>query len=89
MANGSGDLSYVQTRYLQNAAYIRLKNLTVGYSLPQKFTRKFSVENIRFYFSGENIFELTKLCKNYDPEVLSSDKHPMQRTYSFGLNITL
>lgn len=89
MANGSGDLSYTQTRYMQNAAYIRLKNLSFGYSLPQTFTRKFSVANIRFYFSGENLFEGTKLCKNYDPEALNSDMHPLQRTYSFGLNITL
>lgn len=89
MANGSGDLSYTQTRYIQNAAYIRMKNLSVGYSLPQTFTRKFYVDNIRIYFSGENLFEITQLCKNYDPEVLSSDMFPMQRTYSFGLNITL
>lgn len=86
---GTGDLSEIQTRYMQNAAFLRMKNLTVGYSLPQQLINKISLEKVRFYFSGENLFEITKLNKNYDPEALNDTSHPYQRTFSIGLNIIL
>ena len=88
LANGAGDMSITQTRYLQNAAYLRLKNITFGYSLPKHLLQKVKLENFRIYFSGENLFEATPLCKNYDPEQLDQTTHPLQRTYSVGLNIT-
>lgn len=88
LANGAGDMSIAQTRYLQNAAYLRLKNITFGYSLPKQLLQKVKLENLRIYFSGENLFEATPLCKNYDPEQLDQTTHPLQRTYSVGLNIT-
>ena len=84
-----GDLSIPQTRYLQNAAYLRMKNMTIGYSLPKTLLRPVKLENVRFYFSGENLFEITKLYDNYDPEGLSGNEHPFLRTVSIGLNITL
>lgn len=86
---GDGDLSIPQTRYLQNAAYLRVKNLTFGYTLPICVISPLKLENARLYFSGENLFEITKLNKNYDPEGLQQDTHPFQRTFSIGLNITL
>lgn len=87
-AETAGDMSIAQTRYLQNAAYVRIKNITFGYTVPQEWTRKANIEKIRLYFSGENVGEITKLSKNYDPEALNLT-HPMQRVFSFGLNITL
>ncbi|MDR3268580.1 MAG: TonB-dependent receptor [Tannerella sp.] len=86
---GVGDLGLNQTRYMQNAAYMRLKNLTFGYSLPKQVTERVNINNIRLYFSGENLLEITKLSKNYDPEGLNETNHPFQRTFSIGLNITL
>ncbi|MCC8153108.1 MAG: SusC/RagA family TonB-linked outer membrane protein, partial [Tannerellaceae bacterium] len=86
---GGKDMNISQTRFKQNAAYLRMKNITFGYTLPKLMTRKFGVESMRFYFSGENLFEITKLSKNYDPEALNDSSHPFQRTYSLGLNITL
>ena len=47
-----------QTRYLQNAAYVRLKNLQIGYTIPAQITRKIGVSNLRVFFSGENLFTL-------------------------------
>ncbi|BCI61934.1 TonB-dependent receptor [Coprobacter secundus] len=85
-AETDGDMSIPQTRYLQNAAYMRIKNITFGYSLPQNLTRKIKIDQIRFYFSGENVAEFTKLSKNVDPEGLGL-VHPMQRVFSFGLNL--
>lgn len=84
-----GDMSLAQTRYLQNAAYLRLKNITFGYSIPKRLLRTFKMEKVRFYFSGENLFEATPLSKNFDPEQLNYTSHPLQRTYSIGLNVTL
>lgn len=88
LANGAGDMSYNQTRYLQNAAYLRCKNITFGYTLPRHLLQKIKMNNVRIYLSGENLFELTALCKNFDPEQLNASSHPLQRTYSIGLNIS-
>lgn len=66
-----GELAPVNSRYLQNVRYLRLKNLTVGYTLPQKWTRAIHVDKIRFYFSGENLAywsPLKKHSKYLDPE---------------------
>ena len=89
LANGNGDMSTEQTRYLQNAAYLRLKNVTFGYSVPKALLQKTKLEHVRIYFSGENLFEATPLCRNFDPEQLDDSTHPLQRTFSIGLNITL
>ncbi|GBU08315.1 SusC/RagA family TonB-linked outer membrane protein [Bacteroidales bacterium] len=76
-------------RYLQNAAYCRLKNITLGYVFPETLTRKAGMSRLRVYLSGENLAEWTKLSKNLDPEGLgdNSTVYPFQRTYSVGLNI--
>lgn len=66
-----GELRPANTRYLQNLAYLRFKNLTVGYTLPQKWTRAIHIDKIRFYFSGENLAywsPLKKHTKYLDPE---------------------
>ncbi|MDE5662021.1 MAG: SusC/RagA family protein, partial [Muribaculaceae bacterium] len=84
-----------QTRYLQNAAYLRLKNLQVGYTLPKEITQKFFVQNLRIFFSGENLCTWTKMSKVIDPESLevssmkSGSSYPIARTYSFGLTIDI
>lgn len=81
-----------QTRYLQDASYIRLKNLQIGYTLPQALTRKMSIEKLRVYFSGENLWTGTSLHKQYDPETLGTwhgNGYPLSTTLSFGLSLTL
>ncbi|MDD4591902.1 MAG: SusC/RagA family TonB-linked outer membrane protein, partial [Parabacteroides sp.] len=82
----TNDLGIPQTRYLQNAAYVRMKNITLGYTLDSLLKSKLG---IRIYFTGENLFEITSLRKPLDPESGGSNYHPFQRSYSFGLNITL
>ena len=79
--------------YLQNAAYLRLKNLTIGYTLPVK-SSVFS--KARLYFSGENLFyfsPLKKATKYIDPEVATSSisedcTYPYSKTFSLGVDIT-
>lgn len=89
---GYGRKNYqVQTRYLQNAAYIRLKNLTVGYTLPKELTTRCGISALRFFFSGENLWTGTSLVKQFDPETIGSNDgnaYPLSRTYSFGLSVT-
>lgn len=77
-----------QTRYKLNARYLRLKNLTFGYTLPKGFTQKAYVSRARIYFSGQNLFCITPLPYIYDPETLNYHTYPIQRTFSIGLDIS-
>ncbi|MEX6687815.1 TonB-dependent receptor [Danxiaibacter flavus] len=72
-----------------NAAYIRLKNLQIGYSLPQSLISKISLSRARVYFSGQDLWEKHQVKGGWDPE--SADwggNYPFQRYYSFGLDVT-
>jgi hypothetical protein len=76
---------------LQNNRYIRLKSLIVGYSLRDiKVAKNTTVDKIRLYFSGSDLFELTSLKDGYDPEFgeSSNNSYPFNRTWSLGLNIS-
>ena len=79
---------YATTRRLYSGDYVRLKNLTFGFTLPKTWTRKVGIDNIRLYASGNNL--LTWAAYDYiDPESGSSpswDTPPM-RTYTFGLEV--
>ena len=101
---GIGCNNYVpQDKYLINMAYLRLKNLTVGYTLPQKWTRKATIEKVRIYASFNNLADLINHTAKYgfDPEVSQGREGavfanaaygrttPLMRSYSFGLQITL
>ena len=81
-----------QTRYLQNAAYLRLKNFQLGYTIPQIIMSKIGLERIRMFISGENLFTITSLQKNFDPELLNGSwgagkVYPLSKTFSFGFNV--
>ena len=69
----SKGLAIPQTRYMLNAAYLRLKNLTIGYSLPQSLTNKINVGNVRIYVSGENLAEWSEVKDYYDPEAINDN----------------
>jgi TonB-linked SusC/RagA family outer membrane protein len=80
-----------QTRYLQSGSFVRLKNVTLGYSLPKTLTSKVKLSNVRFYFSGYNLWEYAKLRGNFDPEQVGNvgEHYPMQRSILFGIEVTL
>lgn len=77
------------SHWVQNAAYVRLKNLQIGYTLNPKWTRKAQIEKVRIYFSGENLLEYSKLLKYYDPELnsVAGYMYPIMRNYSIGVNV--
>lgn len=83
----------VQTKYLQNAAYLRLKNIQLGYTFPEKITKTISIQKMRVYLSGENLLTLTKLSSIFDPETIGGgwggSVYPLSKVYSFGLTMTL
>jgi hypothetical protein len=82
-----------QSKYLLNMAYLRLKNLTIGYSLPARLAQKIKMEKARIYFSGENLFTKQSSHLPVDPEVNQKESNwgrtfPYQKTVSFGVQIT-
>lgn len=89
---GSSKNQQTQTRFLQDASYMRLKNLQIGYVIPQKLTKKIAIERLRVYASGENMLTFTKLLKVLDPESVGVGQqygttYPFTSTYSFGLSV--
>jgi TonB-linked SusC/RagA family outer membrane protein len=83
----------VQTRYLQDASYIRLKNLQMGFTLPESLASRLKISNLKLYVSGENLLTFSSIMESFDPEanVRASGAnlvYPLSRTYSAGLNIT-
>lgn len=97
ISNGTNFLR--QTRFLQNMAYLRLKNLTIGYRLPAAWMQSLKFQSARLYLSGENLFEIDHLTVPVDPE--STDykvgygsgswsfgrSYPFARTLSVGMQI--
>lgn len=79
-----------QSRYVQDASYIRLKNLTFAYNLPVTLAQKVGLSNASIYFSGMNLWEATKMRKPLDPEVRPTltQEYYKQRTYALGLNLS-
>ena len=82
---------------MQNLAYLRLKNLTFGYTLPEKLTMKANISRLRVYFSGENLWYTSPVKKHnkyVDPELLAiasnknGDTYSFYKTFSFGVTVT-
>lgn len=96
---GANRSRQVQTKYLQNGAYFRMKDLTIAYNLPKAWTSKMHMSQFKIFASGQNLFEATKLYKYIDPSSTGSHKnngnleermtkYPFCRSYSFGINVT-
>lgn len=75
---------------VQNNRYIRLKSLVLGYTLPKSWVRKATLENVRVYFSGDDLWEWTKVKDGYDPEYgeNTNNSFPFSRLLTFGVNVT-
>lgn len=90
----------IQNRYLLNAAYMRLKNLQIGYTLPQSFTQKAGIQKLRFYLSAENLVTFTKMPKMFDPESVDGgttdgtnnesrgNVYPLSKVIAGGFSVT-
>jgi TonB-dependent starch-binding outer membrane protein SusC len=86
----------VNSYYLEDASYLRLKNLTIGYTLPAKMTNKYKIDKLRFYFQATNLFTITKYS-GPDPQIIGNGDgfgidegvFPTVKQFVFGLNLNL
>lgn len=98
IANFRNKTSQTCDRYLQNAAYCRLKNLTISYDLPKTWVSKVGLSKVQVFFSGENLLTFTKLAEMFDPEGIYTSNtytseggknYPMNKVYSIGVVVNL
>ncbi len=92
LTNGIQKNQQVQSGYIQDASYIRLKNLQVGYTFPKAMTSRIGVQNLRLYFSADNLLTFSSMASQFDPETLggywgSGKTYPIQKSFSFGINL--
>lgn len=85
-------LAIPQTKYMLNGAYLRIKNITLGYRLPSRVTNLLHISSLRIYASADNVFEFSPLKKYFDPEAVTDNSnfgyvYPFNRQYTFGLNL--
>jgi len=82
--------SMMSSRFLESGAYLRLKNMQIGYTVPAKHLKKASISRMRFFIQGSNIFTITKY-RGFDPEVgmagVDDGNYPQFRTFTFGMNL--
>lgn len=87
--NGSGN-QQTQTKYLQNVAYARFKQITLGYTFPNKMFGNSKIKNVRVYVTGENLFKITSLFGGFDPDLISGyASYPLNKTLSAGIQVGL
>ena len=89
---GNNKNQQTQTRYLQDASYLRMKNVQIGYTLPSSLTQRASMQSVRFYVSGDNLLTFSDITGVFDPELLGGDwgagkLYPLSKVISVGLNI--
>ena len=79
----------ISDRFVEDGSYLRLKNITLSYTFPAKWTQRISVDNARIYLSCENVATLTRYS-GFDPEVgingIDGNRYPISRTFSLGVN---
>lgn len=83
----AGQVSTASAWHLHNGNYLKLKNLTIGYTFPKAWVKKAYMQNVRIYASGENLFTITKF-EGMDPEMMSGVGYAPMRQYAFGINVT-
>ena len=81
-------ISQNQTRYMVNGAYIRCKQLALGYTIPKNITEKAKISKLRVYFNADNLFELSHMPESFDPELATANAYQFFRSFSFGANLT-
>jgi hypothetical protein len=87
----SPEAGTASTFFLNDASYIRIRNLELGYSLPSSLMKKWGTRTFRIYLAGNNLFTFSKLIKQVDPErpsgVIGNSQYPQLKTMTVGMNI--
>ena len=98
IANDPNDNDRISDRYIEDGSYLRIRNITLGYTLPASVARKWMLENIRVYANIQNLYTFTNYS-GYDPEIgastasqnvfgLDNGRYPSPQVYSFGVNLS-
>jgi TonB-linked SusC/RagA family outer membrane protein len=99
--NVNGNGIFPNSAFIENGSYVRLKNVTLGYTLPERISNKFFMQKLRVYVQAQNVFTITKYS-GMDPEIGSNEEtnwegpefgidrgvYPQARTFVYGVNIT-
>lgn len=87
--SGNNPNNIVSDFWIKSGAYLRMKNLVIGYTLPKKVLGKMHIDNLRFYASAQNLFTICSAYKGYDPEnsVNGGSFYPVMQTFTFGVDI--
>ena len=91
LPSGSGGNNYLlATQWIRSAAYFRIKNINLGYTLPRTVLNKTKISSLRIYFSCQNLLTLSRAWKGFDPEINSANAefYPLMRTFTGGVNVT-
>ena len=86
-----GNSRSTQTKYLIDASYLRIKNITIGYSLPESFLNRFKIDKLRVYVSAENLHSFDNMPDGIDTELKIKSNgatYPLLKSFNFGLNLT-
>jgi len=90
-ANYGAGLDIPQSKYLLNGAYLRIKNVSLGYTFPLSLTKKAGITRLRIFVTGDNLYEFSAIKKYIDPEAVNEGSsawaYPFQRKYAIGLNL--
>jgi TonB-linked SusC/RagA family outer membrane protein len=97
-AYGSSDNTNISDRYIEDGSYLRIKNITLGYTIPSKWLRKYKIDNVRVFTNIQNLYTFTKYT-GFDPEVgvstmtpnvygLDYGRYPSPQTFTVGLNLS-
>jgi TonB-linked SusC/RagA family outer membrane protein len=86
--SNTGKNLQTQTKYLNNAAYCRMKNVQIGYTIPRQLLQNLSIDKLRVYFSGENLLTFSKINENFDPEAPGQNVYPLSKSFSLGISLT-
>ena len=79
---------YINTTYYENASFLRVRNITLGYTLPKALTSKWSIDKLRFYVTANNPLIFTNFS-GIDPEGATGNTSPSYSSWMFGLNLSL
>lgn len=91
LPSGFGGNNYLlSSHWIRTAAFFRLKNINLGYTIPQVFLKKAKISSVRVFVSGQNLFTLTRAWDGFDPEInnANAEFYPVMRTYTAGVNVT-
>ncbi|MBK7100107.1 MAG: SusC/RagA family TonB-linked outer membrane protein [Sphingobacteriales bacterium] len=90
LAFGETNNTQLSDFWMKSAAYLRIKNIQLGYTTPHKLLKSIGVSELRFFVSGENLFSFDKFWKGWDPEidaVSNGAYYPQVKTFNFGINL--